>query len=144
MKQLHMSVSNKESEAIICPSLSPCQFSSFRNFLCLAHALNAKNQPSSKYIIHFLSHCRLLEEVEAQNEQLAAIEAESQQIQVALEAQEAVVADLRRRREEREARERREAEENARNQAASGSGGKKPPPGPPAPPSSSSTPSSQA
>merc|ERR1712004_894976 len=50
-------------------------------------------------------HRQLLEEVEAQNEQLAAIEAESQQIQVALEAQEAVVADLRRRREEREARE---------------------------------------
>ena len=91
-------------------------------------SITKKNHP-------FFSHCRLLEEVEAQNEQLAAIEAESQQIQVALEAQEAVVADLRRRREEREAR---EAEEKARNQAASSGSSnnekKDPPPPPPPPP----------
>merc|ERR1712095_56493 len=63
--------------------------------------------PSDRLLELRARHRQLLEEVEAQNEQLAAIEAESQRIQVALEAQEAVVADLRRRREEREAREAR-------------------------------------
>ena len=98
----------------------PANSATFAIFF-VSHAFNnKKNHP-------FFSHCRLLEEVEAQNEQLAAIEAESQQIQVALEAQEAVVADLRRRREEREAR---EAEEKARNQAASSGSDKKDPPPP--------------
>merc|ERR1711878_213903 len=48
--------------------------------------------PSDRLLELRARHRQLLEEVEAQNEQLAAIEAESQQIQVALEAQEAVVA----------------------------------------------------
>ena len=51
-----------------------------------------------------LSSIRLLNEVEAQNEQLAVIEAESRQIQEALETQLALLNDLRRRREERQRR----------------------------------------
>ena len=61
-----------------------------------------------------LSSIRLLNEVEAQNEQLAVIEAESRQIQEALETQLALLNDLRRRREERQRRQRQNVtEENS-------------------------------